>query len=376
MSEVSDLWGAMPPPIGVEPNFHSPPDQKELNIACHAVCLTLVTLFLAMRLYTRYFVTNTMSWDDGLLTLSFILTVAFSGMLIKSYEFGIGRHMWDVPAFWIPSALRLYTIAAWIYTILGTSYRLAILAVYYRIFTVNKRIRGAIIFGFTAIAIINLAFLFVMIYACNPPDKAWDALKPGECRDPRPIAFVSGALNVSEDLYVLVLPLPTIHGMKMRLARKLRLLAVFGLGVFALVASIIRLSKTQDLVTSKDTTRNFSEMGFWAVIEVNVSMMCACLAVLPAFIEHHWPKAARHFNSGNKSRIQSSQGTASVQRMRGSAPLTKPRAAHHSSWTNISSTHTSDENLTANKGPAGRITVTQEFEMDYLSTADASRTRR
>jgi hypothetical protein len=45
--------GAIPPPPGIEPNLVDPPSQLNSNIALHAVCLSVVTILLAVRLYTR-----------------------------------------------------------------------------------------------------------------------------------------------------------------------------------------------------------------------------------------------------------------------------------------------------------------------------------
>lgn len=66
--------GVIPPPPGVTPNFIDPPGQLGSNIALHAVCLTLVTIAVGMRLYTRLFVTRSgLGLDDGLLPLFVIL---------------------------------------------------------------------------------------------------------------------------------------------------------------------------------------------------------------------------------------------------------------------------------------------------------------
>jgi hypothetical protein len=63
--EGSNGWGmtVMPPPAGVLPDPSD--DMRVQNITCHAVCLTLVTLAMVTRIYTRKFITNTLGLDDG-----------------------------------------------------------------------------------------------------------------------------------------------------------------------------------------------------------------------------------------------------------------------------------------------------------------------
>lgn len=55
---MSSQWsqGTVPAPPGVVPNLIDPPDQLDKNIAVHSVFLTLSTLALIMRSYTRLFV--------------------------------------------------------------------------------------------------------------------------------------------------------------------------------------------------------------------------------------------------------------------------------------------------------------------------------
>lgn len=50
---ASQLGGSMSPPAGVEPNLVDPPSQLSNNIALHTICLTLITVLVAIRLYTR-----------------------------------------------------------------------------------------------------------------------------------------------------------------------------------------------------------------------------------------------------------------------------------------------------------------------------------
>jgi hypothetical protein len=56
---MATSWlGVIPPPPGIEPNFQDPPNQLHANIAVHTVFLTLTTLSVAVRLYTRTVITK------------------------------------------------------------------------------------------------------------------------------------------------------------------------------------------------------------------------------------------------------------------------------------------------------------------------------
>lgn len=64
--------GAIPAPNGTKPNFENPPSQLAGNIALHTVCLSLATLSVTVRLYTRAAITKTKLGIDDC-TASFML---------------------------------------------------------------------------------------------------------------------------------------------------------------------------------------------------------------------------------------------------------------------------------------------------------------
>jgi hypothetical protein len=55
---------AAPPPPGVKSNFNNPDNYKTQNIILHSIVLSLVTLAVLMRVYTRAFVKKTFGVDD------------------------------------------------------------------------------------------------------------------------------------------------------------------------------------------------------------------------------------------------------------------------------------------------------------------------
>lgn len=55
--------GLQPPP-GVLPDFIHPQSQSAANLACNILCLTVATLCVAIRLYTRFVITRSHGWED------------------------------------------------------------------------------------------------------------------------------------------------------------------------------------------------------------------------------------------------------------------------------------------------------------------------
>lgn len=72
MNSSESYPGVLPPPDGFEANIVNPSHtQMPNNIALHTVCLTLITLFVAMRIYTRWIIIKVaLGVDDCKLNIS------------------------------------------------------------------------------------------------------------------------------------------------------------------------------------------------------------------------------------------------------------------------------------------------------------------
>lgn len=97
----------IPPPSGTKSNFVDPPDQPRGTIALHSICLLLAICAIVIRLYTRKFISRELWLDDYCCALAYLLTLVFSALLMVGSTRGLGRHLWDVPATQVPSALKV-----------------------------------------------------------------------------------------------------------------------------------------------------------------------------------------------------------------------------------------------------------------------------
>ncbi|KAK4109142.1 hypothetical protein N656DRAFT_783440 [Canariomyces notabilis] len=202
--------------------------------------------------------------DDYLCILSYLAAVAFSGVLFKSVSWGIGRHMWDVPAVWMVSALKFQTIASWIYLWAATLVKLSFLFLYRRVFAMETKAARLLNGGIAVCFLVNLGLFFGIVFFCIPVEKAWDDSIPGRCSNPVVLAYFTGVWNTVMDIYVLLVPVPFLMGLNIGREKRLRLVAVFSVGIFACIASVVRLAMTSVLQSSFDATYNLAQVALWA----------------------------------------------------------------------------------------------------------------
>ena len=83
---------------------------------------------------------------------------------------------------------------------------------------------------------------------CNPRQKYWEPIIPGHCFDRGQLGVATSVINIVSDFSILILPLPLIWRLQMSRAKKARVTAVFGVGLSACIASVIRLFYSSELI--------------------------------------------------------------------------------------------------------------------------------
>ncbi|MCJ1386413.1 hypothetical protein MMC17_009539 [Xylographa soralifera] len=291
------MQGLVPPPPGELANFVDPPTKQANNIALHVVMLSLVTIAVAIRVYTRTFITRKVELDDYLCILAFCLTCAYSALLLACGDYFLGHHIWDITLNSYTYGSRLEVFAEFVYLILSATIKLSCLILYRRIFYPSKTMRWLCFCGMAFIGAAYFAFFMASILDCMPVVRHWDPLVPGHCLPSGTTAYGSGALNVVTDIFVVFLPLRAIWRLQMKFSRKVKVMAVFGLGIVVVALSITRLAMTPLVFTDTDPTWTLFTFSIYSVLELYIGLICACSLAFPSFLDRYGPSLRRAIGS-------------------------------------------------------------------------------
>ena len=88
------------------------------------------------------------------------------------------------------------------------------------------------------------------------------------------------AIHILLDVWILALPVKTLSLLQLPKREKTVLLAVFLMGVFSTVASIVRLYSVKLFTLSTDPFFDAVPINFWSIIEVNIAIVCASIPCL------------------------------------------------------------------------------------------------
>ncbi|KAJ1714383.1 hypothetical protein F9C07_2231600 [Aspergillus flavus] len=137
---------------------------------------------------------------------------------------------------------------------------------------------------------------------CDPFDHYWIVLPdPGLCSQAQLQLIVLGVLNIVTDLMLIVLPVPLLVKVKRPLLEKLQLAALFAVGFFIVVITVIRLPQNAQHSTAQVNRTT------WASVELFAAAIVANAPVLYGFYRGE-REASRSRTTEGTSRQQSSLG--------------------------------------------------------------------
>lgn len=119
-----------------------------------------------------------------------------------------------------------------------------------------------------------------------------------KCVDQLAFVYANAAFNLLSDLMTLILPVKLCWALQTTLKQKVLLCVVLAMGSFACVIAIVRIVTMMPFVHSMDFTWYKVTLAKWAMVEINVGIICACLPVLRPLLLRVVPQLAGSKNSG------------------------------------------------------------------------------
>ncbi|OJJ66076.1 hypothetical protein ASPBRDRAFT_201328 [Aspergillus brasiliensis CBS 101740] len=281
---------ASPPPDGVTANFVNPPNQNyqiySINIA---LCLT-GTAVLVLRLYTRGKLQKTIGVDDWFCIWAQICAWLFAILCMLNIRNGYGVHIWDLYLSKI-KPFKQYDLAAEDIFVVGIWLVKTSILLFYLRLSPEKRFRQ-MTYGIMAfVALYNIISLLVFTLGCIPVQASWDVtlMPTAKCVDQLSFVYANAAFNLFSDLITLALPIRLCWSLQTTLKQRALLMLVLMMGSFACVIAIIRIVTMMPFVSSMDLTWYKVTLAKWAMVEINVGIICSCLPVMRPLLIRFFP---------------------------------------------------------------------------------------
>ncbi|KAJ3572448.1 hypothetical protein NPX13_g5045 [Xylaria arbuscula] len=247
------------PPRGVVPKFDNPPNQNGLAIAVVALCASISTILVSVRLYTRLFCGLRPKLEDYLGLLAF-----------NAYTF-----------------LTAYTVMMFFA-------KTAVLLEWIRIFVADRQ-RSAFFIAACALIAVNAgvyaAGAIATGLACIPREKLWHPWIQGKLcnllavESDHYVLYVldvfTAFINLAIDLGIFLLPQKIIWKLQMSKKRKIGVSVLFSVGLIACASAAGRAYYTVTLDFEGDVTFEASPTFLFGYAEMTTVLMVFCIPSIP-----------------------------------------------------------------------------------------------
>ncbi|QSZ33527.1 hypothetical protein DSL72_005095 [Monilinia vaccinii-corymbosi] len=260
-----------------------------------AVCssmLVFTTLVVGARVWIRLnLAKGGLGADDWCILGAWVLAVAYNLDPITQVSFGLGQHIWDLPADTDFSAsLELYYFGEMIYFVCVAVTKVAVLILYLRLAT-SKTLR-MLIWGVMAFVILtSFSCVVATIFQCTPISKAWEnpPTNVGSCIQVTALFYANAGLDIFQDLIIYLLPMRMLYYIQIPKRQRYALMLVFAVGGFVVVTGAVRLYYLRGAQASEDLPYDNVGAAIWSCIECNIGVVCASLPHFKPLFDRYFP---------------------------------------------------------------------------------------
>ncbi|KAF2089908.1 hypothetical protein K490DRAFT_62785 [Saccharata proteae CBS 121410] len=251
----------------------------DLNLAL----IIVSTIFVASRLFVRFYMVKNAGWDDGLALFAWTLLVSQSSSEMANTYHGSGKEMSTLSPGTIHTFFILLGTEQVLY-FLGTGIvRLSIVAFLPRMSKDARYVRVVRVLGIL-IALYTFICTCVLVFECDPLVAFWDKdVKNPHCisgQQQAILMYTHGAIGICFDIILLAMPMYVLYSKMMWSLTTLKVALIFSVGIFAMVTGVVRLSIIVNVDMTKNTTYNVSYAAIWTDLEGHCGLWVASFPAL------------------------------------------------------------------------------------------------
>ncbi|KAI1138228.1 hypothetical protein F5Y05DRAFT_385542 [Hypoxylon sp. FL0543] len=260
------------------------------NLGPTVVVVSWVFAALAMlvvfgRFYVRLRIVRKFTVDDYIVAITLVLALGNSVLLTISSVWGLGQHV-DVLA---PQPGRVMYTIKWVYLceffcILSSgfgriSYAFLLLGLAPPT-KLQQRFLWAIIY---TQFMVDVGVIIISFVQCRPIYGYWDPRAGADCWPPyvqQYAGYFQGSVCSLVDLILALFPASLFWNLNMELKQKVSLSFMMGLGIFAMVASIVKTINLRAFTDMTDLTYAMAKVAIWWTLEAYLVLLAVSIPTL------------------------------------------------------------------------------------------------
>lgn len=169
---------------------------------------------------------------------------------------------------------------------------------FYRAIASHRTFRRFVYGTITFVILYTIATTLAAAFQCENPANSYDVSgylaqfdrnpntkRPHhKCYDPARLWVFTSSVNLFTDVLILLLPIPTLLGLRVPINKRLALVGIFSVGIMAIVASCVRMWVMALWSESPQNGARFGcDLLLWGQVEVNSGIVSASVPFLRLF---------------------------------------------------------------------------------------------
>ncbi|KAI6784065.1 uncharacterized protein J7T54_004611 [Emericellopsis cladophorae] len=260
-----------------------------------AIAFGVITFIaISLRLWSRFFIVQSVGSDDWLICVAALLSWAFIGCTLAAVQHGMGQHYEAFDKLGTENKIAYFQIV-WLSSIFYNAclgfIKISVLALYKRLGDARLTKLSMIMIG--VICCQAGGNVLACIFQCAPVQAAYDVTilpEDKKCININAFYLANAAVNILTDVMTYTLPIPLIIKIQLPRRQKIGLGVILSLGLFACVSSIVRITYVPPMLTSSDATWVISGAMYWSVIETNIGILASSIPSFKTIATRYAPK--------------------------------------------------------------------------------------
>lgn len=277
---------------------HNPRGRQAVVIS--SVFTALAFVIVALRLYARFFLVRSPGIEDYGIILAMMCSIGLTICIGFQARYGMGQHIADLDPDTMRKSLQAFWVSLIVYYLSLGLTKGSMLLQYRRVFTTKRFWIG----NYAVMAVVvcyTIWTVFSSIFACVPIRAFWTR-EHARCINQFAMWFTNAAINICTDFAIIILPMPVIRSLNLDRRQKTALIAIFAVGGFVCIVSILRLHSLVAISNSSDPTYDNPPAATWSSVETNVGIICSCLPLLRPLVVRWMPDHVSSYKRSGKSK--------------------------------------------------------------------------
>ncbi|OAQ98252.1 hypothetical protein LLEC1_00773 [Akanthomyces lecanii] len=283
--------------------------------------LTLSWITIGLRTYTRAAIMRSFQADDWLMLVAQVIFTVMCALTFEGVRRGMGRHNVAIKSDNDKVAALMWQAMATIAYILAMLFIKLSIGVFLLRLSAKKMYSNIIKISLIVVTLYTMGVFFWDVFQCMPVAKQWDyRITEGRCASGQDIvnaAYAISVLTVVSDWFYALLPIPMLWSVKMTRQAKVTVVLILGLGIFASIATLIRVKFLAGVSDTEDLLFSATDALLWSMVEPGVAIIASSLATIRPLLR---VLKIRGFESTHRTPSTGMSGKKPVSSMPGYGP--------------------------------------------------------